>query len=126
RTTIGEAGKGRHEKATRGEKLLRSGLSRAATTGVAEENPGAMSRFTRRAYFSLTGDQYSQRRPAFTVKPGFTRRSSLTKASWIAERRYLSELPKAIELVSGTPSRNPAKSWPAAAPVKANVPRASC
>ena len=37
-----------------------------------------------------------------------------------------SALPKAMELVSGTPSRNPAKSAPAAAPVKVKEPLGSC
>src|SRR2546423_637659 len=41
-------------------------------------------------------------------------------------RKYLSALPNAIELVSGVPRRKPAKSEPAAPPVKLNVPRGSC
>ena len=82
----------------------------AASNLVAiDSKPGAMSRFTRRPYFSCTGDQYSQRTPALTVSPGLIRQSSLTNASLIVARRYLSALPKAMELVSGTPSRNPAE-----------------
>ena len=42
-------------------------------------------------------------------------------------RKYLSALPKAIELVSGMPSRKSAKSDAGrAAPVNVNVPRGSC
>ncbi len=48
-----------------------------ATTGATAEKPGAISRFTRRPYISVMGDQYSQRTPAFRVSPGLTRQSSL-------------------------------------------------
>src|SRR5271165_3361 len=97
-----------------------------AQTGTSDVNPGAMSRFTSRTYFSVNGDQYSQRTPAFKVKPGVTRQSSLMYASVVDARRYLSALPKATELVSGMPAKKSARSDPLASPVKVNVPRGSC
>ena len=71
-----DAENGRHEKAKRGATLLRSGRGNKslcavrATTAEADAKPGAMFRFTNRPYFSVTGDQYSQRKPALIVKPG--------------------------------------------------------
>src|SRR5262245_36525784 len=85
-----------------------------------------MSRFTSRPYFSVIGDPYSQRIPRFNVSDGLTRQSSIKYAAYVDQRKYLSALPYAIELVSGMPSRKPAKSLPAAAPVKLSVPRGSC
>ena len=119
-----EAGNGRQENAIRGEMLLRSGRGNKseeaclATTEAAEVNPGATFRLTRRPYFSVTGDQYSQRTPAFSVKPGLMRQSSLRNASATELRRYLSALPNAMEAASGTPSRKLAKSFCVVAPVK--------
>ena len=48
-----------------------------ATTGACAANPGLISRFTRRPYFSTIGLEYSQRMPAFRVRPGLTRQSSV-------------------------------------------------
>ena len=52
-----------------------------ATTGAASANPGVVSRFTRRPYFSVTGALYSQRTPALMVSVDAARKSSLAYRS---------------------------------------------
>ena len=47
------------------------------STGACAAKPGAISRFTSRPYFSTIGLAYSQRAPAFSVKPALTRQSSV-------------------------------------------------
>src|SRR5262245_12613626 len=79
-----------------------------ATTGDTAVNPGVTSRFTSRPYNSVIGELYSQRTPRSNVRLELKRQSSLKYDSYVAERKYLSALPKAIELVSGTPRRKPA------------------
>src|SRR5579864_8713223 len=146
-----DAANGRQERAMRGWNACLSGCSSEsgyfwpvsvptglrATTGVSAANPGTISRFTRRPYNSVIGEPYSQRTPKFTVRLGLILQSSVIKASSFQARKYLSALPKAMELVSGMPSRNPARSEPVPgtgapfevadvdAPVKVKVPRGS-
>src|ERR1039458_3739855 len=84
----------------------------------------------------MMGELYSHRMPAFRVKVELTLQSSVKKRSVEMPRKYLSALPKATWLRSGTPSRKSAKSEPVpgtatplitcwvAAPVKVKPPRA--